>query len=83
MKIQTVLMKRGLTLPQYRALAAARKVPLVRVAGGWRWRGASDRMQPIVVDALAAKGCVVLAEAGTRAIITEAGRRLLVDVEGR
>lgn len=81
MKIATILRPHGLTLAQYGALRAARVSPLHRVRRGWRQRGSDERIEGRTVERVAAKGLIALAE--RRAEITEAGARLLREIEGR
>lgn len=81
MKVSTILRHHDLTLPQYRVLNLARRGPIVRVASGWAGRGCAAREQPAVVATLARRG--LLAASDGRATLTEAGARLIADVEGR
>lgn len=81
MKIKTILRHRGLTLPQYAALRSARRGPLHRVAATWRERGSRDAIRTPAIEAIAAKGLLEIQE--RTAVLTDAGARMLRELEGR
>ena len=79
MKLTTLVSRHGLTLAQYSALAAARRQALTRTTSGWRNRTCPPVQTPIL-RRLAERSLLAIEE--TTASITDAGRRLLAEMEG-